>query len=84
MHRFPRLQIYGKCIKKKKLCSVKNKIITRRNGDEMEDYSIAMRTGLVTVVIWICGISTQIISTEKEKLLRSMQRCQALIIQRRT
>ena len=44
MHRFPGLQIYGKCIKKKELCSVKNKIITRRNGDEMEDYSIANTT----------------------------------------
>ena len=44
MHRFPGLQIYGKCIKKKELWSVKNKIITRRNGDEMEDYSIANTT----------------------------------------
>lgn len=44
MHRFPGLQIYGKCIKKKELCSEKNKIITRRNGDEMEDYSIANTT----------------------------------------
>ena len=44
MHRFPGLQIYGKYIKKKELCSVKNKIITRRNGDEMEDYSIANTT----------------------------------------
>ena len=44
MHRFPGLQIYEKCIKKKELCSVKNKIITRRNGDEMEDYSIANTT----------------------------------------
>lgn len=40
---FP-IAIYGKCIKKKELCSVKNKIITRRNGDEMEDYSIANTT----------------------------------------
>ena len=100
MHRFPGLQIYGKCIKKKELCSVKNKIITRRNGDEMEDYSIANTTKEQRIALirqWIpdedglgdsgdmiCGISTQIISTEKEKLLRSMQRCQALIIQRRT
>ena len=44
MHRFPGLQIYGKCIKKTELCSVKNKIITRRHGDEMEDYSIANTT----------------------------------------
>ena len=44
MHRFPGLQIYEKCIKKQELCSVKNKIITRRNGDEMEDYSIANTT----------------------------------------
>lgn len=44
MYRFPGLQIYGKYIKKKELGSVKNKIITRRNGDEMEDYSIANTT----------------------------------------
>ena len=44
MYRFPGLQIYGKRIKKKELCSVKNKIFTRRNGDEMEDYSIANTT----------------------------------------
>ena len=97
MHRFPGLQIYGKCIKKKELCSVKNKIITRRNGDEMEDYSIANTTKEQRIALirqWIpdedgLGDSGdmdlwEIISTEKEKLLRSMQRCQALIIQRRT